>query len=128
MMRDKHDGGSPHSGLTPERKERIDAQFEIGTGLDADTIGVWILPVNSVREGVWDEFKPLEHYEEYVRRKNADPGAADYILAKSSPEAIVKFNALVDEFNDDLERIRDDQDADTVEQFFARASKLIKNE
>ncbi len=128
MTQNQHEGVSPQGGLDPARKERIDAGFETGTGIDSDAMGVWILPTNSAREGVWNELESLEHYADYVRRKNADPGAADYILAKSTSEAIKNFNALVDEFNKDLERIRREQDATTVEAFFKHAKKLILNE
>jgi hypothetical protein len=88
--------------------------------LDIDAVNVW----QNVLGRYLDRIKPAEHYETYIRRKNAPP-IADLIMQLSDPEAVVAFDRIVDDFNADLERIKRDNDFSALKQFVEMGAKIV---
>ncbi|HRY82936.1 MAG TPA: hypothetical protein P5232_04555 [Candidatus Moranbacteria bacterium] len=106
--------------LSDDHKEMVDSSFNMGYKLDIDILNLWPTIISP---------KPLEHYEEYLRRNEKGfPGMYDYIMLKSDPKAIVEFNNLVDKYNADLERIKKEADLEAISSYFERARKIIKGE
>lgn len=118
--------------LEPRRKEIIDDHFASGVSLYRDVINIWTpLPLFLNDETVIDdefleEVKPLPHYAEYIGAKQYTPAEIDYIFQKSSLEVIAEFDALIDEYNADLERIIREKDGKKIMEFVNRAKALFK--
>jgi hypothetical protein len=76
-----------------------------------------------------EEVMPLEHYEEYLlRQEEKFPGQYELVMSLSDPAAVAAFNALIDEFNADLTRIKREKDYATCENFVRKLVKLIREE
>ena len=116
--------------LSDERRQLIDDHFAGGTGLFRDVINIWApLPMcvdgDSIDDEFLEEIKPLPHYEEYIGRRHYSPAEVDYIFQKSSLEAITKFDALIDEYNADLARIKKEKNGRKIMEFVSRAEALF---
>ncbi len=73
------------------------------------------------------ELKPMTQYEERIRA-TADQEEAQIILDLSDPERVVAYNQLVDEFNADLERIRETKDQKAAQDYMSKAIAIIYNQ
>lgn len=101
-------------------------------GITGDSLNAWM--PNSMRGDLrnFDELAPVEHYGEYFQRKDQQyteagkPGLFQGIMEKSNPEGVAEFDKLVDEFNVDLPRIKEERDGEAVQEFFRRAGELTK--
>lgn len=105
--------------------------FNGGCKMDHDAINVWgslsfVLPGLSQ---TWDRVTPRRHYKEYVmesdKKNNENQKYADFVMERSDPQAVAAFDALVDEFNADLERIKREKDYNALKNFLARAKELV---
>ena len=66
--------------------------------------------------------KPLPHYGEYFsQRLGTTMADVQLIMELSDPEAVANFDALVDEYNADVERINTEQDWAILETYQTRA-------
>lgn len=99
-------------------------------GISVDAFNVW--NPNSMRatNGRFAELEPTQHYGEYFQDQDklysakGKLGLFDAIMQRSNPEAVAAFDRLVDEFNADLPRIKEQGDNKTVQTFLRRAHEL----
>ena len=116
---------NPPDKLDPGMKKMIDASFALGTGLDPDLLNTWgvVMLLRNKIEG-YEKIQPIRHFHEYVLES---PGPVyKYVMEKSDPEKIKEFDALVDEFNADLERIKKEKDQKALKAFLTRAVLLVR--
>lgn len=105
--------------------------FGNGARLDHDAMNVWqnLGYVMPALPQSMEKIKPRKHYEEYIRendaKSNEDGEYTTMVMAKSDPAAVAEFDALVDEFNADLERIKREKDYAALQRFIARAKEII---
>jgi len=113
------DGGDsmPKYTIDPRDKAMVDSGFSGGRKLYGDAFNAWPIyrPIQRLC--------PVEHYENYLCRTS--PQSKDYIMSISDPEAVAAFDRLVDEFNADVERIKQQNDEATKDRFVQRAKELI---
>lgn len=117
--------------LTDKQRKMIDNHFTSGAGLYRDVMNIWApLPMflngDSIHDYLLADLRPLPHYAEYIGAKQHTPAEIDYIFQKSSLEAIAKFDALIDEYNADLERIKREKDGKKINEFVNRAEALFQ--
>lgn len=101
MISDIREGGSPEE-LCEKKKREVDSWFASGQKIAHDAF-------NELADiGFWDDpeiiaDRPLSrHYE--VRYRQMRPGQADYIMQKSDPQEVARFDALIDMANEVLNR------------------------
>lgn len=116
-----------HSKIYQYAMERFDA----GCNLDHDSMNVWnslayVMP--AVPQSL-DKAKPRRHYRDYTAEIDQSHGEngeyVEMIMQRSAPEAVTAFDALVEAFNADLERIKREQDYATIKKFLASAKELV---
>jgi len=111
-----------------------------GVMADPDFIGSWSDDEMEAR------LPELLHYEEYylhqgrenaerMRQESGDKAAEhsallaqkelEFIRESSIPDKVAEYNALVDEFNNDRERIIRDRDIEALKRYGERAYRLI---
>lgn len=100
------------------------------TGISLDAGNVWVGNSMAASTGNFDKLKPVRHYEEYFRGQDllyqdvGKPGLLEAVMRRSNPKAVAAFDQLVDEFNADLERIKNEKDNGAVQAFFRRQAEL----
>lgn len=109
---------------TPElSQEMIDRHFK-KNNINIDALNAWAYM--SIRISLPNGLKkidPVPHYEEYFRKHY--PGCAKYIIERTSKESMNEFNRLADEFNKDLERIKKENDIQTIRDYLNKIQKLL---
>jgi|SRR3989344_5288760 len=115
----------PIEGLSPKRKELVDGGFSEGRKLYGDLFNIWghLAFVTSAEE--LHSIKLLEHYKQFMEQNRYPQAEVDYVMQLSDPTAVAEFDRLVDEFNADLERIKQEGDVGKVREFTKRASELV---
>lgn len=121
-------------------KKNVDFDFSNGGLLYSDVINFWVESITYSTPP-----KPIPHYiQSYeksekdindIREKMGAKEAAYYeiyyparlkrIIELSDPEQIKKYDKLVDEFDTDLERIKEENDAESLQKFYARAQEIV---
>ena len=132
--------------VNPAAIQEIKDEFAGGALLYSDALNVW--PFQTSVES-FDELEPVLHYEEYFKNKAeksvkiltennlysqeeiTQAAAKNYqeralIMQLSSSEKVAAFDALVDEFNVALERIKNDKDVTRFKEFINRAAYLVR--
>ncbi|PIR03984.1 MAG: hypothetical protein COV59_02255 [Candidatus Magasanikbacteria bacterium CG11_big_fil_rev_8_21_14_0_20_39_34] len=105
-------------------------EFDAGARLTRDAYNVWnnIKLWFELRDDMGDEIgelQPLEHYEQYYRRTRAErPGNVDALMMRSDATAVAEFDALVDEFNNNLDSILTGG-IEEAKKYIGRAKALI---
>lgn len=116
-----------HSKIYQYAMERFDA----GCNLDHDSMNVWnslayVMP--AVPQSL-DKAKPRRHYRDYTAEIDQSHGEngeyVEMIMQRSAPEAVSAFDALVDEFNADLDRIKLERDFEAIKRFVNKAKELV---
>lgn len=82
----------------------------------------WMMPLLIVareEKEMLQDIEPVAHYGEYFKSKGYSPVAAE-------KEAVEAINLLVDEFNDDLQRIKEDEDWEALVKFCREAEAIIE--
>lgn len=116
-------------GDSPEAaKEDIELTV---TGLHTDAYNEWaniatiaescqhnISPVDEV-----ESIPPIKHYVE--RFSNSSDTDGEAIIRVSNPERVAAFDALVDEFNEDLARMKRERDYTKMQALVQKAWELI---
>ena len=108
--------------------EFIERHFASGSGLCSDIRGRWQgLKIAVKGKIIDDDFRDLvthlEHYEDYAQKSYF----VDAVLKHSDPEAVRKYNELVDKFNADLPRILEENDGQAIQNFLKSAEELISS-
>ncbi len=120
---------------TPEEHSFIyryaEERFNDGYRLDHDTMNVWVI-LGYIVPGLprsFEKIKPLRRYAEYVaeidRRHGENGRYSALLMQRSDPASVTAFDALVEAFNADLERIKREQDYATIKKFLASAKELV---
>ncbi len=114
--------------FTIREAEFVERHFASGSGLCSDIRSRWQgLRVSAQGTMLGEDFKefitPLEHYEDYAKKSPF----VEAILKHSNPEAVRKYNELVDKFNADLERILKENDGQAIQTFLKSAEELISS-
>lgn len=68
---------------------------------------------------------PIRHYEEYIKERR-EPEEVDSLIKGSDPEKVKEINLLVDAFNDERERIREEKDYKRATKYFNKISELVR--
>lgn len=112
-------------------KEIIDNSFANGELLCADVRNAFAahsLRISAGNSNV-ENYRPVPTYEEYFRRVSSryrNPEARyRYIMDRSDPGAVARYNARVARFNADLERIVRRKDTQAVTDFHREVDDLI---
>ncbi len=117
----------PNEGLSAEIRSSIDGYIADGDGLFSDSLHTWLI-LNGTSNPKYFHVENLitfEHYEERIRRLFTIPASADYILNNSNPIKVKQFNKMIDEFNADLPRIKQENDLTKCREFFNQALQLF---
>ncbi|MBI2410389.1 MAG: hypothetical protein HYV32_00640 [Candidatus Kerfeldbacteria bacterium] len=128
--------------LSAPTKKAIEGEFSGGRKLTGDSFNAW--PFGIMCDEVDDAWPwPAQYYEEYLRKQSRNAAEAsykstgeekflqeadvyvDYVIQRSDPAAVVAFDHLVDEFNADLSRIREENDMIALREFHRRVKELI---
>ncbi len=113
-------------------REPIESLFNKKTGLSGDSINAFVLLGNldqdlneSTRRIYFNSAvaHPIPEYLDYLREQN--PLIAEALFAKSAPDKVSEFDALVKRFNDDRDRIRTESDYQAVIEVWRAARKLV---
>lgn len=94
------------------------------TGLDSDIFNDWAV---FGFPGILEDLEPLLPYaQNRMKRYEALGDLGQYVVEKSNPDKVKEYDALVEEFNRALPKIKDEEDYGTLKSFNARAAKLIR--
>lgn len=111
-------------------KRAVEA-FDNGYQLEHDTINVWnnlVFIIPGIPQGL-AKLNPRKHYEEYVReidaRHNENGEYVALVMQRSTPARVAAFDKLADEFNADLERIKREEDFDSIQVYVKKAQELV---
>lgn len=97
--------------------------------MDKDLLNAWTtaaLALERPQRDFWDDLGPVLSFEEQVRSGGYSSEQAEEIIRGADPNRAVQYNALVAEFNADLQRMKTARDADVLRKFYDRAMALIK--
>lgn len=96
--------------------------------LYSDVVDIFVAPATYIQADKFESLKPLPQYDEYIKEGvfKDTPEVVEFILARSSQEAVNKLNNIIDRFNADLDRIKREKDAAAVEAFCREANNLVK--
>lgn len=114
-------GDIPKTRETPNSatKEMVDRGFSGGRKLYGDIFNVW--PIYTIKA---ERLSPVPHYVDAVQSRYGQ-SEADYVLRLSDIGAIDAYNQLVDEFNTDLDRIKQENDIAAKDSFVKKAREII---
>lgn len=112
--------------LSEEQRKKVDEKFGKDGRLDEDAINAWPMMIpEKPSELFWEILKPIEKYKDYLIMQY-DKASFDYVISKSDPEAILELDRLIDEFNADFERIKEEKNCDALLAWRDRAVKIIR--
>ena len=124
MPQDDTTGGREVWSTTGVTPDYINAAMMLGIVAISREEAPDPLELEMVDEGLK---KPVEHYEEYLRRTRTGE-EAERIIRESNSEKVAVINKLVDTFNADRERIVYERDYSVVASFFKELSLLVRGE
>ena len=121
--------------LSEDEKSIIDSHFLSGTGIDEDMLNAgWMVPATfcgspEMLLNYFDKFQPTKKYSEYLEKwLPYEKTKHEYIMRKTNVSAVVAYDALVEEYNNDLDRMKKEKDVVALKDFLNRAWKTIRNE
>lgn len=102
------------------------------TGLCQDVSNTWGIALGTVENAyafkemeMFDSLRPILRYREYYDNKY--PGTlSSYIKQISNPETIAQYDAVVDEYNSGLERIKKERDGLVLVEFVNKARRVVR--
>lgn len=125
FLKNMIDGESPIVvSLTDEQQKMIDIHFPEGRKLSTDTFNYWSSAAMLADAEMFNEMPEIPFYRDTFPKYT--PAELAYTLQKSDPVAIAEYDALVNEYNNDLPRIKKEKDAETAKVFARKADKLIR--
>ena len=108
--------------------EDIDSYFKQGKllhhNISNDWASLWNVFLDEDQKAL-GELAPMLHYEDYYR-KNYETAHANRIMELSDQKQIEKHDALIDEFNKDLPRIKEEKDFNKLQDFYDQAIETIE--
>ena len=120
--------------LNAQQTKKAEFQFIWKTRMHGDVTNAWGTYVTFISIGEFDELKPIENYEAYFRRKDAEYKVieeqefADHIMYISDPEKVARYDALVAKVNADLPSIKREKDKEGFMAVFREMWLLVKGE
>lgn len=122
---------SPNKGLTESERELIEINFS-RYFLDVD-IGNYLSGASMLAAtGDFENIKPFQTYEEYLREKasaHGDPDAYYYaVMARSDKMMVETYNKRIKAFNEELPKIKERRDANKIKNFFDEMMAFLKTE
>ncbi|MFA5917146.1 MAG: hypothetical protein WC850_02820 [Candidatus Gracilibacteria bacterium] len=108
--------------ITEDECEILDRDIT-ENGLRSDVMHVWKC-VEWVQIEMFSKLKPALKYYEYIS-KDGNYAGADYILQISNKENIIKYDAIIEEYNADLKHIIEEKDGEAVINFYNRAACIM---
>ena len=108
--------------LTAKQREILHRDIT-ETGLRSDVMHVWEC-ITWVELGKFDRLKPALKYYEYLT-KEGNYASADYVIQISNKENIAKYDAVIEEYNADFDRIIEEKDWEAVIHFRNKAAAII---
>jgi len=121
-------------GIRQPSSKQLDQQEKIKAnltpaGLNQDVMNIFT-PVALLASdiGPLDKIEKLPTYAEYfaeIFNRTPDSDMARYVIEKSNSEAVGQFDALVREFNEDLDRIKKESDRNAIIRFANRAGRIV---
>ena len=116
--------------ISKKDKELIDKNFRLGNKIYEDVLNLWmpmLLMSNSVKS--LDCLRPIGHYEDYLQEIELNyPGIYDYVMSLSDIAFVTAFNKLIDQFNDDIARIKAEQDFDAIKKYVHKAREIVRGQ
>ena len=112
-------------------KARLDQGFT-STGLNEDVMNALDYGAVLLNSGYPFEDMPFvqtyqKYFETHTLIEGADPKEITrYIMERSDPEAVKNFDAVVQEFNDDLPRVRQDDDKIAFIHFYNNIHAIVQ--
>jgi len=102
--------------ISKNNKKLVDRNFDSKNKLYEDVLNVWaqaqMIPRN--KEAI-HTLGPIKHYEEYLAEiESGYPGIYNYVMSLSDPDLVVRFNRIIDDYNNDLDRIKEELDFDAI--------------
>lgn len=114
--------------LSPEHIRRAEEPFDERLKINLDYTNAWAYLVYVLDQKCIEDLEPIRLYEEYFRSKPRERKEVVYIMSMSDPEAVAALDRAVTEFNTDLDRIKQEEDWEAVENFIAKIKKLMGKE
>ncbi len=123
--------------ISESDKEIIDMDFLSGRMLYQDVLNFWSTVMIKTRmlekassdgekQEHLNELSPIPRYEQGYRDAGEKDAKISYIIKLSDPEQIKKYNELVDEFNADLNCIKNEKDNDSLRKYFKRVKEIVE--
>lgn len=110
--------------LTDAQRKMIDAHFPADRKLSTDVFNQWSSAAMLADAEMFDEMTKIPFYRDTFPKYTLAELA--YTLQKSDPVAIAEYDSLVNEYNNDLPRIKKEKNAEAAKVFARRADKLIR--
>ncbi|HNU96372.1 MAG TPA: hypothetical protein PKH95_03105 [Candidatus Magasanikbacteria bacterium] len=101
-------------------------QFGGNVKLSMDYVNAYLMIDFCRQLSRFEEMKPIQTYEEYFSGEGKNPNILPYVLKLSDAKAIEDLNKLVIDFNNDLNRIKEEKDMEAVKEFLDKIGNLMK--
>jgi hypothetical protein len=115
---------APQTASQADLKEYVRSRMQ-GERLDIEAIRNRLSSVVCASITGGKKLKPYPSYREWI--KQWEPKHADLLLQASDPSAISEYDGAVQQFNEDLERIKAENDSSAVNAFVERLLEISKN-
>ena len=120
---------NPKVAFVPENvlytgENLIWALEDFPNGIHTDTINLYSsISLATIESKLLVYLEPLKTYEEYISRY----GFINYmrVMEKSDPDAVRKFNDLIQEFNNNLNRMKTENRTDLIKEYIQRFDDLV---
>lgn len=71
-----------------------------------------------------DNLVPIQTYAERLRNYELTQAHADFILEHSDPDKVQRYDAAIQKFNNDIERVKAEKDYHAVQDFVDRVTTI----
>ncbi len=110
-----------------DRKIKEGIMFELNKrGLFGDTFQAWSKVLYCTEPKLIKKYlaTPVQTYEERLRQDSVSGPYADFILENSDPKLIAENDAMVAEFNQQREEIRQNKDLERIQEYANKVSQF----
>ena|SRR3989338_8555283 len=120
MKISKGDPSSGQEGLSQEVKEQIDIDIaRCGLYTDAGSSFLFLLPTYRTK---LEDISHIQTYGEYFHDKTY----GDYVMSESDATLVEEWNSKISAFNNDLERIKRENDEKKVKDFYDEMMAFLR--
>ncbi|MBI4085077.1 MAG: hypothetical protein HY432_01040 [Candidatus Liptonbacteria bacterium] len=122
-------GEKSEGELNESEKWPVDANFREHM-LDVDVGNSLMHALISAQIGNTEDIQKLQAYEEYLREKSSASATPDlyydYVMEKSNPVLVEKYNSRIRAFNEELPEIKRQKNRQRVEDFVNEMIELLE--